>query len=318
MSVVIPCHNQGDLLPDAIDSALAQTHPATEVIVVDDGSTDHTPEVMERYGDRIISFSQANRERGAARNAGAARASGEAVGFLDADDWWLPGKLESDLKVFARYPDAGVVHSPVLLADLAGNIVGERRQHPPEGRVLECLVTWNFVAICSAVVRHKVFDAAGGFSEDRELSGSEDWELWMRVALRAGFRANGNITAVYRLNPGGTMANPAKMDRASRRAEQLIFANPDIASRIPHLRQEAAAAREVMVAIQFYAAGEMSASRAHLRQAVAGQPAWILRPRVVAIAAKSLAGRKGSRRARGLKQRISRHRRHLRSNRRPG
>ena len=317
MSVVIPCYNQGDLLPDAIESTLAQTYPATEVIVVDDGSTDDTPGVIERYGERITSLRQANRERGAARNAGAAKASGEVVGFLDADDWWLPGKVESDLSVFARHPEAGLVHSPVLLGDLAGNVIGERREHPPEGRVLERLATCNFVAICSALVRRKVFDAVGGFSEDRELSGSEDWELWMRVAGRAELRVNRNATAVYRLNPRGTMANPAKMYHASRRAEQLVFANPELAPRLSHLRREVAAAREVMVAIQFYAAGDMRASREHLRRAVAGQPALIVRPRVLATAAKTLAGREGSRRVRGLKQRIVGRRLQAHSNGRP-
>src|SRR2546423_7727277 len=90
VSVVVPAYNYARYLPQAIDSALGQTHPPLEVIVVDDGSTDDTPRVLDAYGDRIRAVRQANQGAGAARNAGIAVARGEYVAFLDSDDLWRP------------------------------------------------------------------------------------------------------------------------------------------------------------------------------------------------------------------------------------
>src|SRR5437773_3781756 len=110
VSVVIPTYNYARYLPEAIDSALAQTHAPLEVIVVDDGSTDDTPRVLAVYGDRIRVIRQANRGPGAARNTGIAAARGEYVGFLDADDVWLPRKLELQMARFEADQGLGLVH----------------------------------------------------------------------------------------------------------------------------------------------------------------------------------------------------------------
>ncbi|HEY3188694.1 MAG TPA: glycosyltransferase family A protein, partial [Solirubrobacteraceae bacterium] len=86
MSIIVPCHNGARFLADALDSALAQTHPAIEVIVVDDGSTDDTPAILARYAGRVRALRQQNRGPSAARNVALAVAPGDYVAFLDADD----------------------------------------------------------------------------------------------------------------------------------------------------------------------------------------------------------------------------------------
>src|SRR4051812_3217208 len=110
VSVVIATYNHGRYLREAIDSALAQTHPPLEVIVVDDGSTDDTAEILQTYGGRIRAMRQANAGVAAARNAGLAAASGRYVGFLDSDDVWAPDKLARQLAVFDAQPALGLVH----------------------------------------------------------------------------------------------------------------------------------------------------------------------------------------------------------------
>ncbi|HEY2324319.1 MAG TPA: glycosyltransferase family A protein, partial [Thermoanaerobaculia bacterium] len=111
VSVVIPSYNYARYLGEAIDSALAQTLPPLEVIVVDDGSTDETSEVLATYADRIRVLRQKNSGVAVARNSGIAAAHGEYVAFLDADDIWLPRKLELQM---ARFDESiGLVHCGV-------------------------------------------------------------------------------------------------------------------------------------------------------------------------------------------------------------
>src|SRR2546423_12851996 len=116
LSVVIPTWNRARLVGEAVESALAQMDGRVEVIVVDDGSTDDTAgELARRFGTRVNVLRMPRRGGiGAARNAGAREASGELVAFLDSDDLWLPGKLDAELRVFERFPDAEAVVSDSL------------------------------------------------------------------------------------------------------------------------------------------------------------------------------------------------------------
>ncbi len=97
VSAIIPVYNGEAFVGRAIESALAQTYAELEVIVVDDGSTDSTAEIVRSFEDRVACIYQRNQERSVARNAGLARATGQYLAFLDADDWWLPGKLERQI-----------------------------------------------------------------------------------------------------------------------------------------------------------------------------------------------------------------------------
>jgi glycosyltransferase involved in cell wall biosynthesis len=196
LSAVIPTRNRAGMVCEAVESALCQRHGEVEVIVVDDASTDDTANVLAgTFASRIrlIRLPQ-RRGAGAARNAGVRLASGELVAFLDDDDLWLPGKLDAELRVFERFPDAEAVVSDSLTF-----VNGQRAEKSffarngllaaTDGQVRwanECRWLWtnsvNGVAMCSITVRRRALDRLGletWFAED--LVSCEDWELEMRV-----------------------------------------------------------------------------------------------------------------------------------------
>ena len=121
VSVVIPAFNAERTLGPAIESAFAQTYPKVEIIVVDDGSTDGTPAVLERYGDRIRGVRQKNQGEGAARNCGIEKAQGSLIAFLDADDLWDAAKLSAQVAVLTSSPEIGLVFAVARMMDGAGN-----------------------------------------------------------------------------------------------------------------------------------------------------------------------------------------------------
>src|SRR5258708_4350216 len=125
-SVVIPAYNHARFLRETIESVLVQTLPPDEVIVVDDGSTDETPAILASYSSRLTVVRQDNRGFSAARNTGAARASGDVIAFLDSDALWLPTKLERQIVRLTADPDLGLVHCGVEEIDAAGRVVGRR------------------------------------------------------------------------------------------------------------------------------------------------------------------------------------------------
>lgn len=195
LSVVIPTWNRAQLVCEAVESALAQRPGAVEVIVVDDGSTDGTAELLERqYGSEVRSLRMPERRGpGAARNAGVRVATGTLLAFLDSDDLWLPGKLGAELRMFERFPDAEAVISDSL-GFLGGQPEASTRfarnglMEATGGAVRllgDCRWPWtdsrNGVATCSITVRRSALPRLGTplFAED--LLNCEDWEFEMRV-----------------------------------------------------------------------------------------------------------------------------------------
>lgn len=183
VAVVIPSYNAGRFVAAAVTSAEAQSVPPHEIIVVDDGSTDDTLAVLAQFGSRITVVSQPNRGLpGCARNAGAARASATWLAFLDADDTWLPHKLERQLAI-GRDPAIALVYSDRYNRGARGALPERQGEvHPMfRGDIFLDLLLWgNAVTASSAMIRRHVFEALGGFAE--HLRAAEDWDLWLRVA----------------------------------------------------------------------------------------------------------------------------------------
>jgi glycosyltransferase involved in cell wall biosynthesis len=170
VSCVIPVYNGDRFLGAAIESVLTQTRQPVEIIVVDDGSTDGTQQVIAGFGDRIRSLRQENAGPAAARNAGIAMAQGVYLGFLDADDIWLPHKLERQLDELQRHPDA-----MISFCGMVNFRESETPGAPPE--------EWEAKPFspCTMLVRRQLFDTIGTF--DVRLRAAEDTEWYCRVMM---------------------------------------------------------------------------------------------------------------------------------------
>lgn len=198
LSVVIPTWNRARLVCEAVESALAQRDGRVEVIVVDDGSTDDTAgELSRRFGPRVRLLRMARRGGiGAARNAGARLACGELIAFLDSDDLWLPGKLDAELRVFERFPEAEAVVSDSLVFEDDRRAERTRFENnglfeATGGRV--CMLSesgwlwghWrNTITICSFTLRREVLSRLGEPLFPEDVIAGEDWELEMRIYNR--------------------------------------------------------------------------------------------------------------------------------------
>ena len=204
ISGVIPVRDRAGLVARAIDSALAQTGPAFELIVVDDGSRDATPAVLAGYGERIVALRQEPTGRSAARNAGIARARGEWIAFLDSDDAWLPGKLSAQLAYHEAHPD--VVMSAHGLEKVHPD--GRTEPSPPEDPSAAIAETYlaiadHFAFVPSAVmVRADVARDVGGF--DQTFDGTEDLAFALRVARRHRVGVFPDCLTRYHLHDGQT------------------------------------------------------------------------------------------------------------------
>ena len=128
VSVIIPAYNAGRTIDAALQSVFAQTFRSFEVIVVDDGSTDDTAARLASWTDRVTCLRQTNRDRPHARNQALRASSGGLIAFLDADDVWLPRKLERQVAYFRRFPSAGLIHTATLDQRVAHEDVGRDRR----------------------------------------------------------------------------------------------------------------------------------------------------------------------------------------------
>ncbi|HNS52801.1 MAG TPA: glycosyltransferase [Anaerolineae bacterium] len=202
VSVIIPTFNSAATICQAIDSVLAQTLGDLEIIVVDDGSTDDTARRLRPYEDRIDYYYQPNQERSVARNRGIGRSRGTFIAFLDADDYWLPSKLELQLPVMRAHPELGLVYSWVNVVDQSGKTVGRLGHDLPHPEstgadYFEQLLLGDSVPTPSVVVRRDCLDSVGLF--DESITYCEDWDLWLRIAGRYPFGHVAQVTACYRV-----------------------------------------------------------------------------------------------------------------------
>lgn len=233
VSVIIPNYNYGRFLAEAVNSALNQTSAPHEVIVVDDGSTDNSLEILAAYGERIKVIRQTNQGVGAARNAGAELATGDLLAFLDADDYWAPEKIEKQAAKLAEDPETGLVHCGLVNVDesgkpLAVDLEGE------EGWVAEKLLRFQPVIVgpgSDSLIRKELFARIGGYDTNKDLHPSEDWDFSYRLALICKFGFVREPLLYYRQHGGGGHTNIKRMERAMLLGYEKAFANGATADR---------------------------------------------------------------------------------------
>lgn len=200
ISIIIPTFNRRDYITTALDSVLKQTYEDHEIIVVDDGSTDDTKDVLKPYQDNIRYFYQDNSGIPTTRNRGIREARGDYIAFLDSDDYWLPEKLERQIECFSKNPHYGMVATRCSSIRPDGRL-REKNRPGKSGWVLIDLFKANFIRTSSAMIKKECLDTVGVF--DESLPECEEYDLWLRIAKQYPVGFINDPLSVYTDNPEG-------------------------------------------------------------------------------------------------------------------
>jgi len=182
VSVILPTYNRGWILREAIDSILEQDFSDFELIVVDDGSTDNTPDILNAYGRDIRVLRQSNQGVSAARNRGITASSGQLIAFLDSDDLWLPQKLTAQVDFFTTRPDAMICQTQEQWIRNGIRVNPKMRHLKFSGMIFERSLELCLVSPSAVMLRRILFETVGMF--DESLPACEDYDLWLRVSCR--------------------------------------------------------------------------------------------------------------------------------------
>ena len=182
VTVIIPTYNRGWVLKEAIDSVLSQDFEDFELIVVDDGSTDNTQDILDGYDRDIMVLRQDNRGVSAARNAGIASASGQFIAFLDSDDLWLPGKLSSHVDFFNLNPEALICQTEELWIRNGKRVNPKNRHKKFSGMIFKHSLPLCIVSPSAVMLKKNLFTKTGMF--DEKLPACEDYDLWLRISCK--------------------------------------------------------------------------------------------------------------------------------------
>lgn len=212
-SIIIPCHNHGNFLPDALNSLIEQSFTNWEAIVINDGSTDNSREVVKSYGEidkRIQLFNQSNQGLSASRNVGISNSSGRYLIFLDADDWLEPNALESFAKAVDLNPNFELYRCGYAYRDQPN--LQEYHVHRPigDGEIFPNVLTHNLGPCNSILIKRYFAEKIDGF--DCSLKCCEDWDFWIRAGkMGAKIHSIPEVLAGYRFVFNSMSRNPHVM-----------------------------------------------------------------------------------------------------------
>lgn len=271
VSVIIPAYNQAQFVSQAIESVLAQTFTDYEIIVVNDGSTDNTAQVLAGYGDCLQVITQANAGLSAARNSGLKAAQGEFIAFLDADDLWYPHMLATTVAHLQQNPEIDLVCGAWDLIDESGQMF--RPANKPSNLrarvradLLRALATGNLFLVHALLIRKKCFACCGDF--DTTLKAVEDWDLWTRMAIH-GHKVDmiDAPVARYRRHRANMSLDVQRMEQASRQVLVKLFANEQLTDRLAGLQDHAYIQMRLVLALYCHEGGADADSRRFVQQA---------------------------------------------------
>ena len=247
VSVVIPTHNRAGFLREAIDSVLAQQFRDFELIVVDDGSTDETPQLLESYPN-INVVRQDRRGVSAARNSGIGAASGPFVAFLDSDDLWLPQKLSAQMAFFKAQPAALACQTEEIWIRNGVRVNPRKRHRKPSGMIFEPCLQLCLVSPSAVMIKRYLLDYVGGF--DETLPACEDYDLWLRIGCRFPIYLISTPLVIKRGGHKDQLSRKPGLDRFRIRALKKL-----LQSNVLTPSQQAAALETLKKKCAIYAAG---------------------------------------------------------------
>lgn len=275
VSVIIPAYNQGHYLSQAIQSVLDQTCQDFEIIVVDDGSTDHTRQVAQSFTDlRVRYVYKTNGGLSSARNAGIRHAAGRFLTYLDSDDLFLPEKLSLLLAALQERPEWGLVAGQAVLIDENGDRLGEIFDTPlPEDTTQ--LLLGNPLHVGSVMVRREWQERVGFF--DETLRSYEDWDMWLRLA-RAGCQMGWmpKPVSLYRFHRAQMTRNGEQMTAATFAVLNKTFSDMEL---LPEawkaMRDEAYSRAYLRAAAQAYNSQTFAQAKTYMSEAARLNPALL-------------------------------------------
>jgi glycosyltransferase involved in cell wall biosynthesis len=276
VSVVIPAFNAARTLGASIESALAQTLRPLEIIVVDDGSTDSTAAVARSFANAgVVLVTQRNAGAAAARNGGLQVARGRYVALLDADDLWLPEKLEVQLRYLEAVPGCQAIQCGAFHVDDALNILSVHPCSDTGNAFVESLLFQNLPAFLSALVadRKRVLDL-GMFDTSLEIL--EEWDMALKMSRFCGMRSVPEPLVKYRWHAGNRHRNVGIHIVPGHRVLERLFADPNLPHDVRRLKRRAYATFYRTLAGGYYLGGSYSASLSWGTRAVALDPTQLL------------------------------------------
>lgn len=180
VSVIVPTFNRAWSIADAVESVLQQDYPNIELVVINDGSTDNTLQVLKPYMDRITIFHQSNKGVSAARNTGIQKSRGELIALLDSDDTWDRRKVSCQVAFFNKNPDALICQTEEIWIRNGRRVNPKIKHKKPSGMIFEPSLKLCLVSPSAVMMKRALFDQFGYFKEDFPVC--EDYDLWLRVS----------------------------------------------------------------------------------------------------------------------------------------
>lgn len=231
ISIVTPTYNRANFLPEAIESVLSQDYENYELLIIDDGSTDNSKDVIEKYMDskKIRYLYQSNSGQSVARNRGIEEANGDFICFLDSDNRWLPGKLSASVEAFERNPEADIVYGDVVLINEQGHEFSRKNMKRYSGKITTHLLKDNCVSMNTTMSKTNSIRAVGGFSGQVKVA--DDYDLWLRLSAEYTYKYIPKLMADYRV-----MTNQISSDKKRRFSSneeiirRFLVANPNLLS----------------------------------------------------------------------------------------
>lgn len=271
LTLITPTFNQAGYLPETLDSVLAQTLRDIEYRVIDDGSSDATPEVLARYAGRVDAVRQANQGQVRTLNAAWRAARGEYLAYLSSDDLLRPDALERLVAELDAHPECVCVFPDSDLIDAGSRVI--RRQVCKPFVLAETLVSQECHIGPGAVFRRSAFERLGGWREDLRLA--PDREFWMRLALLGEIRMLPQSLALYRTHPAATSfrAATAEVSREYLRVLDAFFAEPGLPEALRALEAPARARAHWLMARNALWRNEWRAAWALFNEGAALDPA---------------------------------------------
>ncbi|OGO23189.1 MAG: hypothetical protein A2144_11180 [Chloroflexi bacterium RBG_16_50_9] len=286
VSVITPTYNRAHLISQSIQSVLNQTFSDFEIIIVDDGSTDNTREVLDSFKDPRIKYTwQENGGPSVARNTGIKASSGDYIVFLDSDDVLVRNALEKGVRVLDAHPEVGFSYGQAYLMDERGRVFGFRKHRDRGSHILngieeirKAIVNGNHIPTSTIMARRSCLEEVGTF-DDAFRYGSEDFDLLVRLARLHSVAYIAEPLIKYRVHIASISCGRrlAEMERSIRFLLERIFNDPELSLLFSSERPDAYLHMNLRLSDCAYGTRQMRISRRYLFQAAKVQPGWFFK-----------------------------------------